>query len=551
MRYLTVCAALLAATISAAHGASGPDAADYATLPFADVRDSPQCHLRLVDGHASFGEDVTNPLQTCPDSFAWWMFAQIVTQHFWETWSTDRQTWPSDPWPRCRPGEAPGQCCAAVEIGNVPAPEHCPVFPGATSGVPNDQVRAPGTAHQMRLVEATGRANAEWKDVPDILKAPVIGALQDELIFRNEPMVDYVFDNELYFVEGLARVFAASVQAQTAYAPRWPTPPDPAAMHPSPPPLVTISFPIKAMMVKVNWLAADLAPRLGIDPDDTVHPFVTMNLIPRATPGEPTPAKKRYLLLSFHISSKDAPNWAWATFEYVANQGRCDFTGCNDSFGYLAQAQAAAGALSPPARNYIPPHHLHGADQTDVDAFALAARYDDIGQMSQGLADLLAASNIGTGGRNTSGRPSQQDVAWRSYRLKGSQVDFVTPTGIPTRLGNSVTEAGFVNRSSCLTCHARAAVTAAGLPAFAIFADWLSDAGLAESVYGPPVPAWFSVNAFFGHEGQREAPRVLALQTDFVWGFRFACPMRPSALGPAWCKNVANGYSQPVPVRAP
>ncbi|MBN8899987.1 MAG: hypothetical protein J0H57_03055, partial [Rhodospirillales bacterium] len=194
--------------------AADPDPMDYAAVPFAEVRDSPECHLRVVNGRAEFGAAVTNPAQTCPDSFAWWMFAQVVSQHFWEDWSTDRQTWPSDPWPRCKPNEAPGRCCAAVEISNTSAPAHCPVFPGPTEGVPDNQVRAPVTAHQIPLSQATGRSDGSWNDVPDILKAPVIGALQDELIYRNQPMTDYVFDNELYFQEGLARVFAAAVDAR-------------------------------------------------------------------------------------------------------------------------------------------------------------------------------------------------------------------------------------------------------------------------------------------------------------------------------------------------
>ncbi|MFG1343550.1 hypothetical protein V5F59_01530 [Xanthobacter autotrophicus DSM 431] len=526
-----------------------PNQLDYATEPFAMVRDSPECHLRMRDGHASFGGDVTNPAQSCPDSFAWLLFAQAVSQHFWEDWSTDRQTWPSDPWPRCRPGEAPGQCCAGVEISNDAAPLHCPVYPGPTPGVPDDQVRQPVTAHQMSLTEATGRADTPWKDVPDSLKAPVIGALQDELIYRNEPMVNYVFDNELYFTEGLARVFRNAVAARAAYAPRWPAPPDPSAAHPAAPALIAIDFPIRAVMVKVNWLAADQAPRLGIDPNDTVHPFITMDLLPRATPTDPKPAKKRYLLLSFHISSKDVPNWTWATFEHVDNQGRCDFLGCNDSFGYLAAELPAQAGLAPPARNYIPPHHAEAVAQTDVEAFALAARYKEAGRMSQGLVDLLASFAIAGGGTSDPSRPSQGDTAWRSYRLKGTQSDFVSATGVETRLGNSVTEAGFVNTSSCMTCHARAAITAEGLPAYSIFDRTMSDAGLAQSVNGTPNPAWFSVNAFFGDQGQREAPRQVAVQTDFVWGFRFACPTHESQYGPVWCKNVTKGYSQAVPAR--
>jgi hypothetical protein len=235
----------------------------------------------------------------------------------------------------------------------------------------------------------------------------------------------------------------------------------------------------------------------------------------------------------------------------VNNQGRCDWTGCNDSFGYLTTSGApGSGSLGAQAPNYIGPNKRTKVDDADVDAFDLARRYAD-GDISAALKALFAQAEIGTGASiNGMGRPNPTDAAWRSYRLKGTQVDFVTSTGVPTRLGNSVTEAGFVNSASCISCHSRAAVTRQGVPAFAIFNDRLSDAGLPESVNGAPNPAWFSVNAFFGRDAQRESPNVLAVQTDFVWGFRFACPMEPRPLGPSWCKNLTSkGYSTPVPGR--
>jgi hypothetical protein len=40
-----------------------------------------------------------------------------------------------------------------------------------------------------------------------------------------------------------------------------------------------------------------------------------------------------------------------------------------------------------------------------------------------------------------------------------------------------------------------------------------------------------------------------AIQADFVWGFRFACPRTERQYGPAWCAHVAHGYSEPVPTR--
>lgn len=538
-----------------AQTAAPPDQIDYAMFPMADVRDSPECQVEWAAGRISFGESVSNPSMTCPDAFAWSLFVRAVSQKFWEDWSTDRQVWPSDPWPRCRPGVPADRCCPAVEVSNRASPEHCPVYPGPTAGVPSHQLRVPVTAHRMSLDQATeiiDRNGRNWANVPAVLKAPVIGALQEELIYRNRPMVDYIYDNELYHQEGLIRVFGNFVTMLGTYAPRHAAPPNPAVGHPTTPPLARIDFPVAAIMVKANWLAVEKAAQVGIDPNDERAPYIMMNLVPRPTPENPTPAAKPYILLSMHISSKDVPNWTWSTFEHVNNQGRCDFTGCNDSFGYLTtETEAFDGSFGAAANNFIGPNKKVNVDDTEVDAFDLSQPYPDSTRISPALAALFAGAEIGGDkGINRTGRPDVSDAAWRSYRLKGTQVDFVTSTGVPTRLGNSVTEAGFVNSSSCITCHSRAAVNREGVPAFAIFTDRMSDAGLAQSVNGTPNPAWFSVNAFFGRNGQQESPQILAVQTDFVWGFRFACPMEPRPLGPAWCKNLTTkGYSSPVPTR--
>ncbi len=54
------------------------------------------------------------------------------------------------------------------------------------------------------------------------------------------------------------------------------------------------------------------------------------------------------------------------------------------------------------------------------------------------------------------------DPAFSNYCLKGSQADFTDPTGLAVRVGNSVTEQGFVNQASCMSCHARAAFDSTG-----------------------------------------------------------------------------------------
>lgn len=54
--------------------------------------------------------------------------------------------------------------------------------------------------------------------------------------------------------------------------------------------------------------------------------------------------------------------------------------------------------------------------------------------------------------------PEVEGTVWRFYRLRGTQVDFVTSTGRPTILGNTQIEGSFQGTSSCIACHARATI---------------------------------------------------------------------------------------------
>ena len=542
-----------AAAQQAAPKTHTPDQVDFSMFFMADIRDSPECDVWIADGRITFGAAVTNPAMACPDAFAWKLMVESVAAGFWENWSTNRQAWPSDPWPRCAPGETEGACCPTVVTSNDAWPEHCPVFPGPTEGVPVDSLAEPGVAAHVTFAEAApkdanGDGRIDWADVPAALRTPVIGSVQGELVYRNQPMVDYIFDRGLYATDGLARVFGDFARATESYAPYWPEPDDPAAGHPSPPATAAINFPISSVMIKADWVAVEDAPKIGIDPFDPEQPYIMMNLAPIDQANkrpDGTPVTKPHILVSFHISSKDIPDWFWSTFEHVSNQGRCDWIGCNDSFGYPvnslpAMDVAGAAGLASPARNFTPPHEMPSIGGFTQSVFVLGERYVGVDAISDGLAAIFAAYGIGAGeGINGTGRPTAADAAWRSYRLKGSQTGFVTPTGRPVRLGNSVTEAGFVNTSSCMSCHARAGATRSGTPPLAIFTDTIDEIGMPQSVNGAPVEAWFNVNAYRNAAGVREAPGIHAIQTDFVWGFRNACPMTPSPTGPKWCKNVA------------
>jgi hypothetical protein len=219
-----------------------------------------------------------------------------------------------------------------------------------------------------------------------------------------------------------------------------------------------ISFPIDSIEVKADWVPAG-----NLSPSDFHINTASDN--------------KRYALVSLHIISKQVPNWTWATFEHKDNPGRCDFIGCHDHFGAVVQ-------------DVQPNNSPDGTYNPCTKAAAVKKLFTDAGL----------------------------PALWENYCLKGSQVDFVTATGVPTQLGNTVPEGGFVKTSSCMTCHSRAAVDSRGRPTTSAgFLDppipaLCPDGPLAAcSPNGAPNPAWFWNN--LGQPNQS----MLALQTDFIW----------------------------------
>lgn len=222
------------------------------------------------------------------------------------------------------------------------------------------------------------------------------------------------------------------------------------------------NFPIDSIEVKTNWkplTAAEIASGR----------FFTWE-----TGGQTLG------LAAMHISTKDLPNWFWSTFEQVDNLGRCDFLGCHDSFG------------SVPAD--IPPRPKE-----------LCQAYP-AGELTPALQKMMDAAKL--------------DLAFRHYRLKGAMTDFTTPTGSAVLVGNSITEAGFVQTASCMTCHARATIQATsgaplGLSPYPYIAGFTPEG---QSYNGTPNPEWYySTN----HPLHR-----WSVQTDFVW----AIPFRANSL---------------------
>jgi hypothetical protein len=243
----------------------------------------------------------------------------------------------------------------------------------------------------------------------------------------------------------------------------------------------SLSFPVDAIEVKANWLPVDMIPSFSLN-------RVSLADVPTVYHVNTGSDGKRYALIALHIISKKVPNWTWATFEHRLNPARCDILGCRDSFGAVT--------------TMVVPNAQPGKGYPDC-------------VRTTALTSLLKNSGA--------------DASFANYCLKGSQTDFTDNTGLDVRLGNSVTEDGFVDRSSCMTCHGRAAFNATGLATSRAGFD----GGLAP--LGPVNPNWFwstsaSPPLFVGEPGLSR----LGTSADFVWSVPFCAiddtvsPPRPS-----------------------
>jgi hypothetical protein len=234
-----------------------------------------------------------------------------------------------------------------------------------------------------------------------------------------------------------------------------------------------LSFPVDAIEVKANWVAVDDIPTF-------THNRVTVARVPQLYHVNTNAAGTvRYALVAMHVISKLVPNWTWATFEHKLNPRRCDILGCKDSFG--AQMPSVL-----PNQN---------EDQGYPDCLKTPA-----------LTAMLNSANI--------------DPVYANYCLKGSQADFVDNRGLDTRVGNSVTEAGFVASASCMTCHGRANFDRTGAATAPNGGFVGFDTVTAQQIgpLGPILPDWY-----FSGVGQppvlggQAGPTQTATSADFVW----------------------------------
>lgn len=184
----------------------------------------------------------------------------------------------------------------------------------------------------------------------------------------------------------------------------------------------------------------------------------------RETVG-PEGARQTFGLVSLHVITKDLPNWFWADFGHVDCEAQLNACGI----------PGQEPALTTPA------------DST------------------------TRAADGGPGPSGSNGvRNETVNTVWANYILRGTQTNFVLPDGVPAILSNPVIENGF-QRSSCMTCHARAAVgprlrDASGNPI-----TQLNHLSPGDPELGAPNPALFGDGPGFGRD------EIKYLQEDFLW----------------------------------
>ncbi len=486
-----------------------PTSIDAAMLFRSFVQDAPECSANVSDGTISFN-GVASPAATCPDAFAWSQFLGAIDNEFW-TWAVDQTVWPAEPYPICTEG-GPENCCPANILSNPgDTPNtHCPYnrqafdpippLPVNPNGVPSGIVISHRGAHQKTYVE-------------DLDPGRLLRDLEVELVFRNEAMVDYIFANDLYTKEGLgARVRASNAAMEagdigTAQA-------------------LQVRLTTDAVMVKADFLHQAIMEGQGLiedtdgDPDtppnNPDYPYLTIFLEGDAeTSGY-------YYLLAMTNASKALPIWHWYAMEHVANQGRCDYIGCNDSFGYTTRAEQPNGAQF--GGHFVPPmQELQNNQKTTPTSnpnnpIFMTGGFYDPAETGETITPALDALFTGLGIATDSTDPdprviTKTDPQWRNYRLKGTQTTFTTSHGVPTGTGATITEGGFVNSASCTTCHSQASTDLNGNAGAggSVGANWRPNLfGFGQVEMGAPNLAWFF------YPGNSKP--FFSVQADFIWG---------------------------------
>lgn len=463
---------------------------------------------------------------TCPDAFAWVQFLEAIQQNFWN-WSIDQSVWPAEPWPLCgkannknKANTANNNCCnpGSVTAEGSPQMTHCPYFRADYKPVPALPATPNGTPSR-------GVINHRGLNITDTLDpGRLLRDLELELVFRNRPMFDYIYAKDLYNKEGLGQVNQKQNDALAAgnigQAQR-----------------LQVRFPVEAVMVKADFIHQEIMLAQGliqkkdkdgkplIPPQNPEYPYVTVYLTGTGAQNE---VPGLYYLVAMTNASKAIPIWHWYAMEHVANRGRCDYIGCNDSFGYRANGKAQAGADY--GTHFIPPKIALNDDKTqNNDPLFETGKVYHPTQTGEAITPELKKLYQKMGIASSKNykqfkKLSSKNPAWLNYRLKGSQSSFTTANGIPTGTGATVTEGGFVNSASCATCHAQAAVDNTGSFALkGVGATWRPNLfGYQQVVMGSPNMDWFFTPG---------TTNFAASQIDFVWGILNASCINPAENG--------------------
>lgn len=355
-----------------------------------------------------------------PDHFAWELFAQLNRPAGksdgaltwpegtvqWETWALARKVY-------ANPDAAPTWDDARK--ADEEAEKRFDAMPlqqfALIEGSPHRDRAKPLTA---RLDEQSSRAGF------------VDPATDLDEVRMNRSAFDYVVRNEMFNVEGQEKMFGTRTK---------------------------VDFPVETVEVKAVWKRIEHGQR------GRYHSAS----LKRGGKDEV------WGLIALHITTKDLPNWFWATWEHEDNPQREAVVPSQDRFG--AERDAAGTWRGP----------------------------------SKALRDLLAARGVVAKG--DADKPSK----WHHYVLRGTQIDFTDSFGKPTILANSIIEEGFQETSSCITCHAKASIGAKKRRS-----NDINRIGIFESespprgAIGSPQPNWFG-------NPLTAPPSTTFWQTDFVW----------------------------------
>jgi hypothetical protein len=304
------------------------------------------------------------------DEFIWRLFSKFaapigVSQPAtvqFETWASDEDTFSYTP--------------------HWPTPNEPKKFQASVLGA------ATATQHDSIDVPCATPGNAAVGGFPTAgTPTPCIA----EEVRRNRVQYDYIVSNNLNTQVGLASAFAKGFK---------------------------VTMPTSAIAVKGDWVPVPTLlqwlPQLG-----SVAKVKQLYYIAISNSLE-------YALVSLHVSSRQNPNWVWATFEHQMNPGRCDSMGCYDSFGTKVPVVLPNNA-------------------------AINTQYGACPK-TPALKAIMEKAKLSR--------------VWEHYCLKSSQVDYTDADGTPNVLGNSVTERivgnGTISASSCIACHVYASFGSTG-----------------------------------------------------------------------------------------